>query len=90
MATPKIDNTTPLMSSYEHNNFKLLHLEANLTPEDKKIVMDRIDFAKFLLDLADVFTVKQAGVTGTLIDALTQSNKGGSNMPPTSNEHFSR
>ena len=60
---------------HTNNSFKNLAAGQNLPPEHKKKVLDTIDMAKFLLDMADLFTLKQAATNGKMLTTLLGDKK---------------
>ncbi|MGB1205504.1 MAG: hypothetical protein ACPG5B_07660 [Chitinophagales bacterium] len=60
---------------HTNNSFKNLGADHELPPEHKKKVLDTIDMTKFLLDIADLFTVKQAAANGNMLNTLLGNSK---------------
>ena len=58
-----------------NNSFKNLAAGQEIPPEHKKKVLDTIDMAKFLLDMADLFTLKQAATNSNILTTILGDKK---------------
>ncbi|MGB0838835.1 MAG: hypothetical protein ACPGXL_01785 [Chitinophagales bacterium] len=52
------------------NPFKKIQPKEDLPPEHKGEVIDSMFKAKFLLEIAELFTIRQVSTNGAVLDAL--------------------
>ncbi|OWY21143.1 hypothetical protein C7N43_10775 [Sphingobacteriales bacterium UPWRP_1] len=55
------------------NPFKKIVPEDSLPELHKKKVLDTLDTAKFLMEIADLFTLKQAQTDGVLVQTMLEN-----------------
>ncbi len=57
------------------NAFKRIFEGENLPEEHKEQVMQQIDTLKFIMDVADIFTIKQVKANSQLCEALLNNEQ---------------
>lgn len=60
----------------KNNPFKKIVPTEDLPEEHKERVLNVIDTAKFLLGFADLFTLKQAQINGTILHTILDPTNG--------------